>query len=191
MDPQPLWSVFPVSGIQTHQGRPRAGRQAGPPDGTAQPFRSRPGRRQHRVAARERDLVAGAYFRGAMSRRAPSRQGSRAAARSRYTLMDMNVRSLTMRFLRTAVAVLAAAVLRKRIVRLRTFISMRVYRLRAAAREPCRDGARRDMAPRKYAPATRSRSRAATRCWRRPGRDLNGCAVPSGGPACRPALGRP
>src|SRR5450759_1535645 len=45
-----------------------------------------------------------------MSRRAPSRQGSRAAARSRYTLMDMNVRSLTRRFLRTAVAVLAAAV---------------------------------------------------------------------------------
>src|SRR5450756_1002486 len=46
-----------------------------------------------------------------MSRRAPSRQGSRAAARSRYTLMDMDVRSLTRRFLMTAlaVAVLAAA----------------------------------------------------------------------------------
>jgi len=26
------------------------------------------------------------------------------------------------------------------------------------------------MARRKYAPATRSRSRATTRCWRRPGR---------------------
>src|SRR5450759_4146590 len=139
LDTQPLWSVFPVSGIQTHRGRPRAGRQAWPPDGTAQPLRSRPGRRRHRVAAQERDLFAGGrvatafttasaglavpaasdsltvargtHVCGAMSRRAPSRQGSRAAARSRYTLMDMDVRSLTRRFLMTAlaVAVLAAA----------------------------------------------------------------------------------
>src|SRR5450759_3808682 len=65
------------------------------------------GTTQGRAAGR----AAGAKFRGAMSRRAPSRQGSRAAARSRYTLMDMDVRSLTRRFLMTAlaVAVLAAA----------------------------------------------------------------------------------
>src|SRR5665647_1059129 len=65
------------------------------------------GTTQGRAAGR----AAGAKFRGAMSRRAPSRQGSRAAARSRYTLMGMDARSLTRRFLMTAlaVAVLAAA----------------------------------------------------------------------------------